>query len=195
MDCPECSHFREIINQLVRNGNYEIIGASTRAGEKVKTNSKQLALKAKGEIAAIEDNLLLTTHNDLVSFITEYRKNRTGNPSSTFAKMNWNLNFRDTQFTLASEMTPENIRKWKADYTISWLYDLVNTYAASRLNSANPKIQNPEKLDWKFEDTVKSEWTRRPLWGPLDFAYDITVLVMQKINAPIEEELKPHHVF
>lgn len=196
MDYPTCTHFREIINQLVRNGNYEVIGATAPATitAKSKVISKQVALNAKGEIGAIEESLLLTTHNDLVSFITDYRKNRNGKPSSMFAKMNWNPNFRDTQFTLATEMTPQNIRQWKADYTISWLYDLVNTYAMARLIKDKSRMQNPEKMDWKFEDSGKCEWTKRPLWGPMDFARDLTVLAMQKPGAPIESELNPHHI-
>lgn len=196
MDYPTCTHFREIINQLVRNGNYEVIGATAPSNTtaKSKVTSKQVALNEKGGMGVIEEWLLLTTHNDLVSFITDYRKNRNGKPSSTFAKMNWNPNFRDTQFTLATEMTPQNIRKWKADYTVSWLYDLVNTYAMGRLVKGNSQMQNPEKLDWNIEDSGKSEWTNRPLWGPMDFARDLTVLAMQKPGTPIVSELKPHHI-
>ena len=196
MDYPACTHFREIINQLVRNGNYEVIGAAAPSNTAAKTKlaSKEVAINAKGDMGAIEESLLLTAHNDLVSFITDYRKNRNGNPSSTFARMNWNPNFRDTQFTLETEMTPQNIRKWKADYTISWLYDLVNTYAVGRLTKDKSEMRTPEKLDWTFEDSEKTEWTNRPLWGPMDFAQDLTILAMQKPGAPIESELKPHHV-
>ena len=196
MDYPACTHFRQIINQLVRNGNYELIGATAPSNTtaKSRSTSKQVALNERGGMGMIEESLLLTTHNDLVSFITDYRKNRNGKPSSTFAKMSWNPNFRDTQFTLATEMTPQNIRKWKADYTVSWLYDLVNTYAMKRLTKDIPQMQNPEKLDWNMEDSGKSEWTNRTLWGPMDFARDLTVLAMQKPGTPIESELKPHHV-
>ena len=196
MDYPACTNFRQIINQLVRNGNYEVIGAtsSSSTAAKSKAASKQLALNPTGDAGAIEESLLLTTHNDLVSFITDYRKNRNGKPSSTFAKMNWNPNFRDTQFTLATEMTPQNIRKWKADYTISWLFDLVNTYAIARLVKDKSQMQSPEKLDWKFDNSGECEWTNRTLWGPMDFAHDLTVLAMQKPGAPIESELKPHHI-
>lgn len=196
MDYPACTHFCEIIYQLVRNGDYVIIGATAPSSTtaKSKVSSKQVALNAKGDMGAIEESLLLTIHNDLVSFVTDYRKNRNGKPSSKFAKMSWNPNFRDTQFTIAAEMTPQNIRKWKADYTISWLYDLVNTYAMERLIKGKSQMQNPENLDWKIEDSVECEWTNRPLWGPMDFARDLTVLAMQKPGAPIESELKPHHI-
>ena len=193
MDYPACTHFREIINQLVRNGNYEVIGATaSNISGKGKSASKQLAINPKGDMGAIEESLLLTTHNDLVSFITDYRKNRNGKPSSTFSKISWNPNFRDTQFTLATEMTPQNIRKWKADYTISWLYDLVNTYAMGRLVRDKSQLQNLEKLNWNIDDWDKSEM--RLLWGPMDFVRDLTVLAMQKPGAPIESDLKPHQI-
>lgn len=196
MDYPACTYFHEIINQLVRNGNYEVIGATAPSNTtaKSKAASKQVALNARGDIGAIEESLLLTTHDDLVSFITDYRKKRNGKPSSMFANLDWNPNFRDTQFTLATEMTPQNIRKWKADYTICWLYDFVNTYAMKRLVKDKSQMQNPEKLDWVFEDSGKSEWTDRPLWGPMDFARDLTILAMQKPGAPIKSELRPHHI-
>ncbi|KAL8685341.1 MAG: hypothetical protein Q9224_005856, partial [Gallowayella concinna] len=197
MDYPGCTYYRAIISQLVRHGDYTIIGATAPANGtpcKGKTNARQLALTTNGDTAAIEENLLLTTHNDLVSFITDYRKNRTGKPTSTYAKTSWSPNFRDTKFTLDTELTPQNIRKWRADYTISWLYDLVNSYAAERLRSDAPKMVNPEKLDWDCGESGKCEWTSRPLWGPVEFAYDITSLAMQKPNAAIEEALKPHHI-
>ena len=166
MDYPACTHFCEIINQLVRDGNYTVIGATTPSSTAAKSKeaSQHVALHPKGDTGAIEESLLLTTHNDLVSFITDYRKKRNGKPSSIYAKMNWNPNFRDTQFTLATEMTPQNIRKWKAEYTVSWLYDLVNTYAIARLSKDKSYMQNPEKLDWNIAESGESEWTNRPLW-------------------------------
>lgn len=197
MDYPGCTYYRSIINQLVRNGDYAVIGAnapSSGLSDNAKSTSKQVALRATGDAAAIEENLLLTTHNDLVSFITDYRKNRTGKPTSAYAKMSWNPNFRDTKFTLGNELTPSNLRKWKAEYTISWLYDLVNTYAATRIDRGAPKMVNPEKLDWDCGESGKCEWTNRQLWGPIEFVYDLTGLAMQKPGAPIEEDLKPHHI-
>ena len=156
MDNPACIHFREIINQLVRDGNYTVIGATPPANTTArgKEASQQVALNLKGDTGATEESLLLTTHNDLVSFIIDYRKKRNGKPSSIYAKMDWNPNFRDTQFTLVTEMTPQNIRKWKAEYTVSWLYDLVNTYAIARLSKDKSHMQSPEKLDWNIGEAV-----------------------------------------
>ena len=138
--------------------------------------AKQIALNPKGEMGVIEESLLLTTHNDLLSFITDYRKKRNGKPSSTYAKLNWNPNFKDTQFTLATEMRPQNIRKWKTEYPNSWLYDLVNTYAIENLVNEQSQMQDPEKLGRNIESSGNCERPKRTLWGPVDFARDVTVL-------------------
>ena len=140
--------------------------------------AKQIALNPKGEMGVIEESLLLTTHNDLLSFIIDYRKMHNGKPSSTHAKLNWNPNFKDTKFTLATEMTPQNIRKWKAEYTISWLYDLVKTYAIENLVNEQSQMQDPEKLAWNVENSGNCGRLKRTLWGPVDFARDVTVLAM-----------------
>ncbi|KAF4637225.1 hypothetical protein G7Y89_g847 [Cudoniella acicularis] len=95
-----------------------------------------------------------------------------------------------------SLITPERMRQWKSDYTISWLYDLVNTYTARRLSGlkSSTPLENAEKLDWSFTP-FKTEWTNREVWGPMEFVKDITVLAMQKPESLILHELKPHHVF
>ena len=91
-------------------------------------------------------------------------------------------------------MTLQNIRKWKAEYTISWLYDLVNTYAIEDLVNEQSQMQNLKNLDWNIENPGNCGRPKRTLWGPLDFARDVTVLAMQKPGAPVESELKPHHI-
>jgi hypothetical protein len=143
-----------------------------------------------------EDGLLLNTHDDLVTFITEYRKKRNGQPGPAVKSINWNPNFISTA-SERSLVTPERMRKWKADYTISWLWDLVNTYASERidgLSNSNP-LRDAEKLDWNWDPFFKTEWSGRQLWGPIEFVRDITKLAMQKLDSQIAQQLKPHHVF
>ena len=197
MDYHGCTYYRAIIDHLVRNGDYRIIGddkqSNGSAGNAGK-DTNQVAVIAGWDAAAIEENLLLATHNDLVTFIIDYRKNRTGKPSSILENMSWNPNFRDTKFTPRQDLTPQSLRKWKAEYTISWLYDLVNTHAGERLRSDKPKLKDLEKLSWDCDEYGMSDWTNRQLWGPLEFASDITHLAMQTSKAPVEEALKPHHV-
>ena len=196
MDYPECTCYRTITDHFVRNGDHTIVGDNKlQSGSTYDAEStKQIEDIAGADAAAIEESLLLSTHDDLVTFIADYRKNRTGKPSSTYKNTNWNPNFKDTRFTPLKDLTPQNLRKWKADYTISWLYDLVNTYAYERLRDGSPKLKNPEKMDWDCGESGECKWTRRQLWGPVDFAYDITRLAMQTSKAPIEGDLKPHHI-
>ena len=192
MDFPGCDHFRGIIKHLIRDGNSDLIGNNTSG--KGSSKSKELIASQRGGMDLVEEQLLINTESDLFSFIDDYRKNRSGKPTSTFADINWNPNFSGRKMA-RSDVTPQKVRKWKSDYTISWLYDLVNTYAVARLQKDQPREKRPETLDWKFEDPFDCKWTRRTLWGRLDFAYDITVMCMQKPGGDITSHIKPHHVF
>ena len=192
MDFPECTYYGGIIRHLIRRGYSSIIENGVHGS--AASNSRELAMKERDGIDLAEEQLLVCTEQDLVKFIEDYRKSRTGKPSSTYANINWNPNFSDRKMA-RSEVTPQKIRKWKSDFTISWLYDLVNTYAASRLQSNKPREKKPEKLEWKFKDLSSRQWTRRQLWGPMDLAYDITLLCMQKPGSAIASVIKPHHVF
>jgi hypothetical protein len=196
MDYPECLHYRGIANHLVRNGNLEIIGGASKS-EKPKSN-QLIQGRARGMRQA-EEILLLNCHDDLVAFITEYRKKRNGRPGPMLKCLNWNPNFISTEAE-RSMFTPERLRKWNADYTMSWLYDLVNTYAAARINEVDKStaLKDAEVLDWSYEGllpSAKKPWSNRQLWGLLEFAQDITVMAMQKPGSPILSEIKPHHVF
>jgi hypothetical protein len=83
---------------------------------------------------------------------------------------------------------------------MSWLSDLVNTYAAARVifvKNSEP-VKDTEKPDWSYESYfpgAEKPWSSRQIWGPLESAQDITVLAIQKPGTPILSEIKPHHVF
>ena len=66
--------------------------------------------------------------------------------------INWNPNFVSTEAE-RSMFTPERLRKWNAEYTMSWLYDLVNTYASNRVNFVknSEPVKDAEKLNWNYE--------------------------------------------
>ncbi|KAH6684301.1 hypothetical protein B0J14DRAFT_9457 [Halenospora varia] len=79
MDYPDFLHYRGVINHLVRNVDVDIIGSAT-----------------EGRRAAMRDaeaGLLLNTHNDLVQFMIEVRKQRNGRPGPSLKSVNWNPNF------------------------------------------------------------------------------------------------------
>ena len=192
MDFPECTYYGGIVRHLIRKGYSSIIENGVPSSTAF--NSRELAMRERDGIDLAEEQLLVCTEQDLVKFIEDYRKSRTGKPSSTHTNTHWNPNFSDRKMA-RSEVAPQKIRKWKSDFTISWLYDLVNTYAASRLQSDKPREKKLETFEWKFTDLSSRQWTRRQLWGPMDLAYDITLLCMQKPGSAIASEIKPHHVF
>lgn len=135
MDYPDFLYYRGVINHLVRNVDADIIGSVT-----------------EGRRAAMRDaeaGLLLNTHNDLVQFMIEVRKQRNGIPGPSLKSVNWNPNFVSAE-SERSLITPERMCQWKADYTISWLYDPVNTYASQRVGGLknSQSVENAEKLDW-----------------------------------------------
>ena len=189
MDHPGCHSFQGIIRHLIYKGYPD----ATENGSSTEKSRSRGFMNSQGhEIELVEEQLLVNTELDLVNFIGDYRKYRTGKPSSTYANLNWNPDFSDRE----QDMTPQKLRRWKSDFTISWLYDLVNTYAFIRLQNDRPRMNKPEKLNWDWRDTSPhGVWTRRMLWGPMDFAHDITVLAMQKPGSAIAPEIKPHHVF
>ena len=191
MDYPGCNHFRAIVRHIIREGFSDSTGHGESSTELL--GSGEVGSRQRADVELAEEQLLVSTELDLINFIEDYRKSRTGKPSSTYENLNWNPNFSDRRTTM-SDASPQELRKWKSDFTISWLYDLVNTYAAARLRCNKPRMKKPETLDWKV-DKDSSNWTRRQLWGPMDFAYDITLLSMKKPKDEIIGEIKPHHVF
>lgn len=106
----------------------------------------KLVASQRGGMDLVEGQLLTSTESDLFSFIDDYRKNHSGKPSSNFADINWNPNFSGRKMA-RSDVTPQKVRKWKSDYTISWLYDFVNTYAVARIQKDQPREKKPETLD------------------------------------------------
>jgi hypothetical protein len=111
MDYPACLHYRGIANQLIRNGNPEIIGGDAKT--KKSTSTQLIHARARGMLEA-EEALLLNCHDDLVAFITEYRKKRNGRPGPVLKGINWNPNFISTEAE-RSMFTPERLRKWNAE--------------------------------------------------------------------------------
>ena len=63
--------------------------------------------------------------------------------------LNWNPKFVSTGAEQRSMLAPDRLRKQNADYTMSWLYDLVNTYAAGRINDVDKSValKDAELLD------------------------------------------------
>ncbi|KAF2850423.1 hypothetical protein T440DRAFT_450249 [Plenodomus tracheiphilus IPT5] len=138
----------------------------------------------------VKEQFWIYTYNDLVTFITDFQKNRTGKPTKSMqAQLNdWNPIF-DLQ-----RATREERLKWRRAYTINWLYDLVNVFSSIVVQRNTMKGEHHvlENVDW----STTGPWHQhRRLFGLNEFAGVITTLAMQKPSTDIRMRILPHHVF
>ncbi|KAI5779937.1 hypothetical protein DFH27DRAFT_618295 [Peziza echinospora] len=130
---------------------------------------------------------------DLVAFIEDFRKNRTGHPTKAMlAKLNWDPNL---DLKTASR---KKRNEWRSAYTINWLYDIVLVWSSivlqrkNGLTTGKPQHFVLENEDWSAE----GKWgDHRRLYGPLEFVGEITALAMSKETTDIKSRILPHHVF
>ena len=132
----------------------------------------------------IMESLMINAYRDLEAFITDFRKNRTGRPTKgLLSSLQW-----DPVLNLKTVSKQERL-KWRSTFAINWLYDFVNTYAACVIRENLDKAQL-ENYDWYDNGSMI-----RTMFGPLDFASEITAMSM-KIKAGTPASLiMPHHVF
>ncbi|CAI6332029.1 unnamed protein product [Periconia digitata] len=136
-----------------------------------------------------KENFWLYTFENLMEFLDDFRKNRTGKPTKAFqAELNtWNPDLD------LSRATSEERVKWRRLYTINWLYDLVNVFVApvvQRNNEGENHVM--EDVDW----SPKGPWHgSMRVFGLQEFAGVITSLAMQKPGTRVRDKILPHHVF
>lgn len=86
------------------------------------------------------------TYNDLVAFITDFQKNRSGKPTKAMQAQikDWN-----PKFALQRTTNDERV-KWRRSFTINWLYDLVNVFSSVVIqhNTMNGQNHAYENVDW-----------------------------------------------
>jgi hypothetical protein len=149
----------------------------------------ELDKERDGKPINVREVLLINAHQDMITFIKDYRKNRNGKPTKAMAeKMKWK---HKQNLTLLNE---DQRIEWRSQYAFKWLYDLLNCYASS-VFMYSPQAK-PENFDWSNKNgggPIRNK--PRSLWGVGDFVADICKLAMQKTSAPIETELLPHHIF
>jgi hypothetical protein len=130
------------------------------------------------------------TYDDLVSFIEDFQKNRTGKPTKA---MQTQLNDWSPTFDLQRATNDERV-KWRRLYAINWLYDLVNVFSSIvvQRNTMKGEQHRYEDVDW----SMTGPWHHhRRLFGLNEFAGDMTSLAMQKPGVDIRKRVLPHHVF
>ncbi|KAH8802625.1 hypothetical protein F5884DRAFT_802467 [Xylogone sp. PMI_703] len=138
----------------------------------------------------IKEQFLIYTYTDLVDFITDFQKTRSGKPTKPMLSeiRDW-----DPHFNLQQANKTQRV-KWRRAYTINWLYDLVNLFSAIVIQRIKMKGQHwvLENVDW----SITGPWNQhRRLFGLNEFAGVITSLAMQKPGTDIRKRISPHHVF
>lgn len=138
----------------------------------------------------IREEFLINCYQDLVDFVTDFQKTGGGKPTKNMSKgiQNW-----DPMLNL-QRATKEQRLKWRRDYTINWLYDLVNVNSSIVVQRRIFKGQNIplESVDW----SVTGPWNEhRRLFGINEFAGDVTRFAVQKQGTNIRQKILPHHVF
>ncbi|KAH0361416.1 hypothetical protein KCU65_g8725, partial [Aureobasidium melanogenum] len=130
------------------------------------------------------------TYHDLLDFLTDFQKNRTGKPTrrmqATLSTWNPNLDLR--------KVSSADRVEWRRLYTISWLYELVNVFSHIVIheNKIDISVNALETIQWSVNEPCY-----RPcrLFGLEEFAETITTLAMQKSGTNIRSKIFPHHVF
>ncbi|EXF85977.1 hypothetical protein CFIO01_05912 [Colletotrichum fioriniae PJ7] len=144
-----------------------------------------------GQNGDIREQLLLHTYQDLLDFVRDFQKNRTGKPTKAMqAKIkNWDVNFS------VESATPEERISWRRSFTMNWLFDLVNVFSLPIIKSLrdSDKLTSLEDIDWNTSHGQQSDI--RGLFGLEDFACFVTTLAMQKPSTDITSKILPHHVF
>ncbi|KAK1243913.1 LOW QUALITY PROTEIN: hypothetical protein MKX08_002051 [Trichoderma sp. CBMAI-0020] len=179
--------------------SFERIKQAIMHGEDEKANREMLCCirsESDGKATVTPTTLdkkelfLIYTYHDLVDFITDYQKTRSGKPTKRMLAQidNWNPDL-DLQ-----KATKEERVKWRRSYTINWLYDLVNITACVAMHGENAKKENYvlEQMDWSNQGPLKPY---HRMFGLTNFAAAVTTLAMQKHGTDFRHSIPPHLVF
>lgn len=146
--------------------------------------------KTTETIPDIKELFFIHTYHDLVDFITDYQKARSGKPTKPMLAQidNWKPDL-DLQ-----KATKEERINWRRSYTINWLYDLVNITACVAMHGEKAKNENCvlEQMDWSDQGPLKQY---RRMFGLINFAAKVTTLAMQKPGTEFRHKILPHLVF
>ena len=138
----------------------------------------------------VKELLLFNTYHDLLDFIRDFQKTRSGKPTKAMQK-DLNMWSPDTDLKCLSK---EERLQWRRRFTINWLYDFVNvaTYLPVMENKKEGKKHDLSKVDWSINGPW---WDSRTIWGLKDFAADIAHWVYQAQGTDNSRKILPHHVF
>lgn len=178
----------EMIKQIITQSDVEKEKSGFQYA--IPTTGVSGSSKATETLLDIKELFLIHTYHDLVDFITDYQKTRSGKPTKRMLAQidNWDPNL-DLQ-----KATKEERIKWRRSYTINWLYDLVNITACVAIHDKNTKNEEYvfEQMDWSDQGPLKSY---RRMFGLNNFAAKVTTLAMQKLGTDFRHKISPHLVF
>lgn len=132
------------------------------------------------------------TYQALLAFLKDFQENRSGKPTKRMAKelRNW-----DPKMNLLAASKEQRLT-WRRQYTILWLYDLVNVYIRGRTTKCPSCDRCEENVEIpKEEGNWKDAGIWRRLFGMNEFAGFVSWLAMQRPGTDVTKSIRPHHVF
>ena len=189
VDFPGHDSFETVMKTITRGDPDKAQGMFHMSLQRVEPRSK-VAKTVKSVDIDVKEQFLIHTYHDLLDFVTDFQKTRSGKPTKPILSeiQNWDPTF-DLQ-----RATKEQRIKWRRSYTINWLYDLVNVFSSIVIQRRTLKGQKItlETVDW----SVNGPWNEhRRLYGLNEFAGVVTGLAMQKPGTDVRPKILPHHVF
>ncbi|TKW55997.1 hypothetical protein CTA1_11360 [Colletotrichum tanaceti] len=180
----------ETLMQTITRGDAERAQSMFTVALLVRAPDASSAQKVEETNIDIKEHVLVNAYRDLVDFVTDFQKNRSGKPTKAMLAeiANW-----DPDLDLR-RATREQRLKWRRSYTINWLYDLVNVFSSVVIQRIRQKGERHvlENVDW----SSRGPWcVHRLVFGINDFAAVVTTLAMQRPGTDVRARIMPHHVF
>jgi hypothetical protein len=191
VDFPDRDHYGAVIDALLVGGNpdHPKSGLTISEGLQRLVSGDCRAVGEETAAADVAEGLMLHTYKDLVDFVQDFRKTRSGKPTKRLLTQvrNW-----DPDFDLQSASKEQRIQ-WRREYTINFLYDLVNLFSSGvPRDDLKAKGSTLGDLDWSPD----GPWAKqRRVFGMNEFAGWVTSLAMQKEGSELSKRIFPHHVF
>lgn len=185
LEFPNYATYHNITNALTdRNPNWR------RMRVNVGMPDKRGRMMAHSVGVDVKEQLMLHAYENLLGFLNDFQKSRSGKPTRAMLVQvqNW-----DPFYDLNRASGEEKVA-WRRLYTINWLYDLVNRYAALTSRGKERRVERYAKdgVDWSISGVRNHH---RGVPGLKEFAGIITSLAMQKPGTDVHGRILLNHVF
>ncbi|KAI1112357.1 hypothetical protein F5Y14DRAFT_442694 [Nemania sp. NC0429] len=189
IDFPGHDSYETVMNTITRGDPDKAQGMFTVARHMISPDRAR-TMKVQETAIDVKEQFLIYAYQDLVDFVTDFQNTHSGKPTKRMLGQikDWNPNL-DLQRASETERL-----KWRRDYTINWLYDLVNIFSSIvvQRNTMRGERHVLASVDW----STSGPWDKhRRLFGLNEFAGMVTHLAMQKPGSDIRRKILPHHIF